>query len=146
MNTERTCAALDEALTIERTSFVQYLVHARPYYGPGRDDARDTIHEIVADQSQIAERLAEKLQSLGHVPTSPGFPLEYTSAHDLSIDYLLQLAAERMEQDRERLKGLAVDLALAPTAKALVDEAAGMTVGHLEALRECIERFDRSSA
>ncbi|MGI9457641.1 MAG: hypothetical protein ACR2NU_13840 [Aeoliella sp.] len=135
--TTNAVAALDKLLTLLSRSFPQYLQHSRPYVPAGRDDVQLVFDDIVEDQTLLAERAIDQLSVLGAVPTGGEFPMEFTDTHDLSIDFLVEQAIQYHQQDIQTLRELSQALKLAPSAKAIVDEALGMAQGHLESLQEC---------
>lgn len=124
-------------MTLLRRSFPQYLQYARPYFPGGRKDAAQVFRHIVADQNVLARRVLEQLDALGCGPVKTEFPTDYTDAHDLAIDYLLERAIGYQRRDLETLEKLSSQLALNATARSLVDEARGMAQAHLESLEEC---------
>lgn len=132
-------SVLEQVVALLRRSFVQYLPYARPYYPQGCEGAQQTLVELAIDQEQMAERLTEYLVQEGIVPRVGSFPMEFTSLHDLSIDYLLTRAIEFQQRDLATLEKLSLHLDKAPTTKAMVDQAIGMTYGHLESLAEALD-------
>lgn len=129
--------ALTQLLAITSGSFPRYLsqIHV---YRTGQD-ARATLvlGDIAADQQVLAERVARELNHRGRVHTGMQFPLEFTDAHDLAIDYLVDRAIRYQRQDLKQLQRLSESLDRLPTVKSLVDEAYGMALAHLELLEEC---------
>lgn len=137
MNRTDVITLLGQVLAMQLRSFPQYLAHARPYVPPGREEVLAVFRDITMDQSLMAGRLLERIDALGGAPTSSEFPMAFTTAHDLSIDYLLDRAIEYQQQDIAHLRRLSQALELAATDRALVDETLGMAQGHLESLEEC---------
>ena len=129
---------LNRLLAIVGRSFPQYLQYSRPYVPNGRDVLTETIESIVSDQNGIADRISEMLIEADALPRSGEFPIEYTDTHDLSIDFLINMAIQYQQQDIDAVNKIAEQLQLAPAAKSLAEEALGMAKGHLESLREII--------
>jgi len=134
---------LNQLLAIVDRSFPQYLQYSRPYVPPGRDDLIEAFASIVSDQNAICQRISQMLLA-EHAPLRTGeFPMDYTDKHDLDIDYLVGVAAEYQEQDIASITQLVGKLQTAPAAKALAEEALGMSKGHLDSLREMIAEVSK---
>jgi len=131
--------ALNELLGMLRHSFPQYLPYTSPYIPAVHIDTPSVLEDVAADQTLLADRVAERMDALGKNPDLAGFPMEFTDAHDLSIDYLLRRAIRYQHADLETLRELSASLELSPRVKPLVDEAIGMARGHLECMDECIK-------
>ncbi len=129
---------LNRLLAIVGRSFPQYLQFSRPYVPPGRDSLIEAIESIAYDQNAICERISQILVD-AHAPVRTGeFPMDYTDKHDLDIVYLVGIAAEFQEQDIASIGQLVEQLQTAPAAKALAEEALGMSKGHLDSLQELV--------
>lgn len=130
-----TIHVLNRVLAILERSLPQYLQYSRPYVPQGREIVMQTIHQIVAGQDALAERVSQRVFDSGGLPDHGEFPLDFADLHDLAIDYLLQEAIDCLKQDVADLDGCVAALRLAPAAQSLAAEAVGMTKGHLELLR-----------
>jgi len=100
----------------------------------------ETIDSIVGDQNVMVERLSQMLRDAETPPRFGEFPMEYTDMHDLDIDYLIGAALKYQQQDIECTGTIADQLQLAPAAQSLAEEALGMAKGHLDSLREMVEK------
>lgn len=129
--------ALTQLLSITSRSFPRYLSQIDVYRTRQDAEATLVLGDIAADQQVLAERVAHELNQRGRVHTGLQFPLEFTDAHDLALDYLVDRALRYQRQDLEDLDRLSESLDRLPTVKSLVDEARGMAVAHLELLEEC---------
>jgi hypothetical protein len=127
---------LNRLLAIHCKSFPQYLRWSRPHVPPGRGEELEAIEAIAMDQDVMADRISRMIVDSDALPRSGEFPMEFTDLHDLDIDYLLRLAVKYQEQDVAAIQQLAERLQTAPAAKALAEEALGMSKGHLDTLRE----------
>jgi hypothetical protein len=127
---------LNRLLAIHCKSFPQYLRWSRPYVPAGRGEELEAILAIAQDQDVMAERISRMIIDGDALPRSGEFPMEFTDLHDLDIDYLLRLAVRYQEQDVTAIQQLVDRLQTAPAAKALAEEALGMSKGHLDTLRE----------
>jgi hypothetical protein len=110
LSTTNTIDALNQLLAILGRSFPQYLRYAHPYISPGHERTAEIFEEITSDQNELIERISQEIYDSGELPDLGRFPAEFTNC--------------------------AESLHLAPAAKTLAEEAAGMTQGHLESLKE----------
>jgi hypothetical protein len=129
---------LNRLLAIQCKSFPQYLRFARPYVPAGRGDALEALEAIAMDQDVLADRISRMVVDADALPRSGEFPMEFTDLHDLSVDFLLQLAIRYQQQDVAAIQELIDRLQTAPAAKAVAEEALGMAKGHLDTLREIV--------
>jgi hypothetical protein len=136
MSSPETIDVLNRVLGILQRSFPQYMRYARPYIPPGRENVMGTIHEIVAGQDALAERVSHTIFESGGRPDSGEFPIEFTDTHDLAIDFLIEQAIDCQKQDIAELEKCVESLRLAPAAQSLAAEALGMAKAHLESLEE----------
>ena len=127
---------LNRLLVIVSRSFPRYIQYARPYIPPGRREASEAIDAIITDQEGIAGRICQMLIDTDQIPRRGDFPMQFTDKHDLSMDYLLDIACDYQQQDIASIDQLVEQLQRAPAAKALAEETLGMAKGHLETLRE----------
>jgi hypothetical protein len=130
-------AALTELLLLMRRSFPHYLKFAHPYVRRVDGEREAVLDDIVVDQAVLADRAAEQLDALGATPPNVEFPMEFTDAHDLSIDYLVDRAIRYQRTALQVLDDLAKSLVYNQSVRSLVDEARGMARAHLELLQEC---------
>jgi len=145
MRSTETNDVLNRVLEILQRSFPQYMRYARPYIPQGRENVMDTIHEIVAGQDLLAERVSQTIFDSGGRPDPGDFPIEFTDMHDLAIDFLIQEAIECQKQDIADLEQCVEALRLAPAAQSLAAEALGMAKGHLESLEELTDKAGQST-
>lgn len=136
MPSSDTVDILNRVLVLLMRSFPQYLRYARPYVPPGREAVMETIDEIIAGQEALAERIGQFIFEAGGLPDHGKFPIEFTDAHDLQIDFLIREAIGYQKQDITDLEECVERLRLAPAAQSLAAEALGMAKGHLESLEE----------
>ncbi len=139
-----TTDTLNRVLTILQRSFTQYLRYARPYIPPGREKVSEVLEQLASGQDTLAERVTQAIHESGGLPDDGDFPIEYTDSHDLSIDYLLDVAIDCQRQDIADLSHYVDALRLSPVAQALASEALGMAKGNLEQLEELTRQADVS--
>jgi hypothetical protein len=126
---------LNRVLVLLERSFPQYLRWARPYIPTGREIIMPTIHQIVAGADTLAERVSRQIFESGGLPDHGDFPIEFTDAHDLSIDFLVNEAVDCLKADVSDLQQCSDLLRLAPPAQSLASEAVGLVKGHLDLLK-----------
>ena len=136
MPSHDTVDILTRVLVVLVRSFPQYLRYARPYIPPGRETVMEAIHEIVAGQESLAERISDYIFESGGLADHGKFPIEFTDTHDLQIDFLILEAIGYQREDIANLEQCVEALRLAPAAQSLAAEALGMAKGHLESLEE----------
>jgi hypothetical protein len=129
-------AVLNRVLAILRSSFPQYLRYARPYVPASRRDALQRIHHIAAAEDALAERVAGLVVEAEVVPDPGEFPMEFTDAHDLGLDYIIREAVGYQKQDIAALEELSKAANLGSAAGPLVAEALNMAREHLQVLEE----------
>jgi hypothetical protein len=128
--------ATNRLLAIHCRSFAQYLAFAKPYAPEASQKKLDLFEQIVADQSQIADRIVAFLVDAEVPPETGKFPMEFTDVHDLSIDYLLKEALRHQRRDVADIGACVEALKASPAARALAEEALGMAKAHLHLLEE----------
>jgi hypothetical protein len=127
---------LNRLLAIHCKSFIQYLRWSKPHVPPGHDEELETLASIAADQDALAERISRLVIDAGGLPRSGEFPMEFTDLHDLDIDFLVAAAEKYQEHDLKAVQQVVDSLTGAPAARAIAEEALGMSKGHLDLLRE----------
>lgn len=127
-------AVLNRLLVIHYRSLPMYLSYAAPWTKRENDDAAKALRNIVADQQSLVERITHQISRLGGVPSTGGFPMEFTSKHDLSIDYLLRELVAHGRRDLAAIEKCVGQLPAHSAARALAEEAQGMAQAHLESL------------
>ena len=130
----RSIEALNRLLVIEHRSFPMYLAYASPWTHQGDEKAAETMHNIVADQQMMAQRVAELIDQLGGRIETGEYPMEFTDTHFLSLDFLLKELHGRQRRDVAEIERLVARLANDREARELAEEALGMERAHLEAV------------
>lgn len=139
MSAAETNNILNRILVLHNRSLPVYLSDAVPWMSGGRDEVREVLSTIASDDRRTVDRIgAFILQNDGDVAAGE-FPMQFTSLHDLSIDYCLQKVIERQRNDVQFLEQAAAALERAPMAQALAEEALGAAKGHLQSLEELVQ-------
>jgi hypothetical protein len=131
--TSRT-AALNRLLQLHYRSLPMYLSNTRPWARRNHDAAREVMAQIVSDQERMFERIYDALAAAEAEIGYGEFPMDYTSLHDLSLDWLL----ERVVAQQRRMVAQIEHLAGQQPGEPLIAEALGLARGHLELLGELV--------
>lgn len=136
MTLPSTTDLLNRLLVLHERSLPMYLGYAPPDRLFKHERARAVLMQIVEDQKRTIDRLGGLiLESHGTVDHGE-FPMAFTSLHDLSLSYLLNLLIERQQKFVTVCDRLADQLTTAPFAQAAAREAVGEAKGHLENLQD----------
>jgi hypothetical protein len=136
MSPPSTTEILNRLLVLHVRSLSMYLGYAPPYQLYQNERAKAILDQIVEDQKRTVDRLGTLILESGGAVDYGEFPMSFTSLHDLSLSYLLNLLIERQEKSIAACQKLAEMLSMAPYAQAAAREAVGEAKGHLDNLRE----------
>src|SRR5262245_28552489 len=136
MSPPSTTEILNRLLVLHVRSLPMYLSYAPPYQLGRQPQAKAVLDHIVEDQKRTIDRLGTLILDAGGTLDYGEFPMSFTSLHDLSLAYLLQLLIERQKKFIAACEKLADMLGMAPYAQAAAREAVGEAKGHLDNLRE----------
>ena len=129
---------LNRVLVVHNRSLATYLHDAMPWVRYGDNRAMDTMRQIVRDQKQVVERLVAMITDNNGAAEHGEYPMPFTAYHDVSFEWLLPMLIQRQQKTIQYLQKCAEQLALAPMARAVVEETVGMAKGHLEMLEELL--------
>ena len=128
--------ALNRLLQILYRSLAVYL-HGKQIWSPrGREEVARELEEITADYGMYVERIANLICEADGCVDPGQFPLEFTSMHDLSLEYLFRELICRQQRDLAAIQRCVEDLETWPEARSLAEEVSGNAQGHLDNLRE----------
>jgi len=136
MTEASTTDVLNQLLALHCRSFPMYLAYARPWTHAEDQRAVETIQHIVADQRTMVVRIGTALLRDEVPPETGQFPMQFTTLHDLSLDFLVQEAIRHQQADIASIESCVEELRRAPAAGALAEEALGLAKGHLQAMAE----------
>lgn len=145
MNSANTSGVLNRLYAMHNRSLPIYISYTRPWSAPGERGAIETLKLIVADQQQMIERLGGLIIENGDDVFAGGFPMTFTSLHDLSFDYLVTLLIDFQRTFVETISECVDQLNLAPMAKAIAEEALGLAQGHLDNLLDLTREPENAS-
>lgn len=129
---------LNELLQIEYRSFPMYLIDASPWTHHGDEKATEALHNIVADQKLMVQRIGEFIFDAGGRVETGEYPMEFTDTHFLSLDYLLKELLRYQRQDVAAIERIVSQLGEARAARELAEETLGMGRAHLEAIEALV--------
>ena len=138
MSPPSTIEVLNRLLVLHERSLPMYLSYAPPNRMADHPQAKAVLDQIVEDQKRTIDRLATIVLDSGGQVDYGEFPMAFTGLHDLSLDYLLKLMAERQKKLVAACENLANLLGSAPYAQAAAREALGEAKGHLQNLEELL--------
>ena len=127
---------LNRLLAVHGRSLPIYLADAVPWVGRGRGEAVEMLQAIAADQRQTVDRIGELIMDEGGRLNLGGFPMEFTSYHDLSIDFLVTKLIQRQRDDVQQIEAVVAETENGSTIRAIAEEALGAAKGHLQSLQE----------
>ncbi len=131
--------SLDRTQQLLRSSFVRYVSHTGRFDG----EAMDVLRDIADDQTAMADRLADLLREFGAMPGPGAYPMAFTDSHDLALSYVLARAVLRQREDCEAVRAEAQRPGVARAARMLLEEAHGMSRGHLLLLEDLTAATNR---
>jgi bacterioferritin len=118
MDTEAFIELLNEDLSTEYQSVVQYVQHIAVITGPEYLSTVDELRTHVSQEISHAQTLAEQVDFLGGVPTVQVAPVHSATDSRSALLADLELETRQLERYRERVQQ-ANDLGLADVAEAL---------------------------
>jgi hypothetical protein len=136
MSPPSTTDILNRILVLHERSLPMYLSYAPPADLAARPQVKAVLDQIVADQQRTVDRLGTAILDANGTVDHGEFPMSFTSLHDLSFDYLLNLLIDRQQRTIAACERLADMLGMAPYAQAAAREIVGEAKGHLENLEE----------
>jgi hypothetical protein len=145
MNAVNPTDVLNRLMVVHHRSLPMYLSYASPTWIRGDDRAREVLQVIATDQQQMVDELGEMIVDSDGSVQFGGFPMRFTAYHDLSFDYLLTKLIEHQQRDVATIDESVAQLASAPLAQSLAQEASEMAKRHLGLLEE-LKHTPRSAA
>jgi len=138
MNRPDATRVLNRLFQILHRSLPVYLQHARPWTQRGTEKAAEVLASLAADQETYAEMVADAIHERGGQIEPGRFPLEFLSANDLSLEFLVRKVIELHRRDIEAIEQCSKALTVQPELRALADEVLGSARGHLDALEDLL--------
>ena len=138
LNAAQTCIALNQLSVAHNRSLPVYLQYARPWMERDRDEVKLVLQQIVDDQEATVDRIGTMIQAVGQDVDPGEFPIQFTSLHDLSIDYLLEQLVKKQRAIISICEQAVDDLAADAMSQAVAQEAIGNAKAHLDSLQELV--------
>jgi hypothetical protein len=141
MNSASEHDILNRLVVLYNRSLPMYLHYAVPWWSDRDGQAAELLEHIVADQSEMVDRLGGMIIESGGDVDNGEFPLSFTALHDLSFDYLLD---QMIILQRRTITAIEKCVDLLPAnrmSRPLAHEALGMAKAHLDSLCETAERL-----
>ena len=132
----QTCASLNRLSVAHNRSLPVYLQYAPPWINRNAEDVKLVLEQIVSDQEATVDRVSTMIQDAGEDVDPGEFPIEFTSLHDLSLDYLLSRMVEGQREIVSVCEQAVSELAADALAQAVAQEAVGTAKAHLDSLLE----------
>jgi hypothetical protein len=96
--------ALNEILATLHRSLPVYLSHAAPWVAYGNEEAHRVLARIVAEKEDQVHRLTELLDARRFTIDRGEFPMDYTSLHDVSLDFLINQLIRDQRHEVQRIE------------------------------------------
>ncbi len=136
MDRTQAIATLNRLLQILYRSLPMYL-HGKQLWSPrGREQIGRELAEIAADYAMYVDRIGALIYDWDGCIERGQFSLDFTSMHDLSLEYLFREIVDRQRRDVAAIRQCVEDLAGSGTARLLAEEVLGNAQGHLDNLEE----------
>ena len=131
--------ALNRLLTVIDRSLPMYLSYARPWTHQGDEKAVEALKQIVADQQQLAGRIADVILEKGPIDLGE-YPMGFTTCTTWRST-IWSASWWSARRSRSPLERLVPELQDDRVAAALGEEALGTARGHLETLEELVGKL-----
>ena len=146
MHSNATREALTHLWIIHNYSLASYLAYAPPCWKDEDGAAAQVLHDVVADQRRMGDRIGTMVigcdgdLKLGH------FPSRFNTLHDLSAQFMWDELQRYQQRTIDAIEKLIPQFPRASIAEALAQECLGVAKAHLDSMREVSEGKPRLSA
>jgi hypothetical protein len=123
--------ALNEILVTLHRSLPVYLSHAAPWVAYGNEEAHRVLARIVEEKEDHVHRLTELLDARRYTIGRGEFPMDYTSLHDVSLDFLIKQLIRDQRHEVQRIESCERRLAGDREARVLAAEVLETAQRHL---------------
>jgi hypothetical protein len=123
--------ALNEILVILHRSLPAYLSHAAPWVAFGEEESHRVLARVVTEREDHVHRLSELLDARRHVINRGEFPMDFTSLHDVSLDFLIKQLIHEERQNVARIEACERRLTGDREGRTLAAEALAIAQRHL---------------
>ena len=129
---------LNRMLGILNASLVSYIKYAEPWVAYGQEESMALVKDAIEDQERSVKMLGERILELGGIVQPGAFPLTFTSFHDVSLDYLLNVLLVTQQDDIDVLQQCVNSLEVDTRDRAIAEEILGNAQAHLETFQEIV--------
>ena len=127
-------SALNRLLQTLCRSLAMYVEEIKPWSVAAHEPAWTAIGRLAADSRMYSQRVAEAIIGQGGQPNPGPYPLEFAPLNDVGMEFLLRQVIVHLKRDQKVIGECAAELADAPEARSLAEEAYGNLRGHIELL------------
>ena len=135
---DNTVQALNRLLALHGGSLPLYLASAPPHLAPCDLKGWEVVEQIIEDQRQMMDKIADLVEESDGVPNRGEFPAEFTGMHDLSMGFMLRNMLSRQHNEIQQIEAISSGLTEGSAAQAVAQEALGAAKGHAQSLQECL--------
>jgi hypothetical protein len=126
--------ALNQVLVTLHRSLPLYLSFADPWVAYGSEEARRILNRLVTDKQEYVARLTTLLDARRYTVDFGEFPMDFTSLHDVSLDFLSKQLIEHQRREVQAIETCLGRLADDAEGRALVEEILANSRRHLQSL------------
>lgn len=134
MSDQRTASLLSEMLSGLVRSMPQYVAECWPWTHRDDADAHAVIKQIIDEEQQRAQAVAQAILAGGGTISYPSFP-DWTRLNFVALDYLLDRMVQHQEAATVRFQALCDQLPQGTEARALAESVVEDSKKHLEQIR-----------
>lgn len=126
-------------LEVLQPSLAMYLADSGIWSYPGDEEIKLALADLVGDHRSLVERAAVALEERGTVVTSPGYPITFTSCHDVDIGSLVPRVIEGLRGQVTAIDSLIDSGPGEPDAAiGLAREAKATSLRHIDVLEQVL--------
>ena len=129
---------LNRLLGVYNASLVSYIKYAAPWVANGQEGSMSLVNDAIEDQERSVKILGERILELGGIVQPGAFPLTFTSFHDVSLDYLLNILLVTQRDDIAVIQQCVDSLEADTRDRAIAEEVLGNAQAHLETFQEIV--------
>jgi hypothetical protein len=126
--------ALNQVLIKLHRSLPMYLGFADPWVAYGNEEPRRFLNRMLADNQQYVVRLTALLEARRYTIDFGEFPMDFTSLHDVSLEFLLKQIIEHQRRDVQVIETCLGCLKGDSEGRGLVEEVLASSRRHLQSL------------
>ncbi len=129
---------LNRMLGVYNASLVSYIKYAEPWVAYGQEESMALVKDAIEDQERSVKVLGERILELGGIVQPGAYPLTFTSFHDVSLDYLLNVLLVTQQDDIDVIQQCVNSLEVDTRDRAIAEEILGNAQAHLETFQEIV--------